>query len=161
MIRNIKLREFTREDLETVKRLIYKTIEVSYSDVYPEEAIEYFKYYHSEEPILSDARDGYTIVLEFYEKIIGTGTLLCANIRRVFIDPSYQHKGFGKLVMHKLEERALAKGISTLDLSASLVSKRFYDSLGYVTQKEDYIPVMNEQKLSYYAMVKKLDNNTS
>ena len=155
MIRNIKLREFTREDLETVKRLIYKTIEVSYSDVYPEEAIEYFKDYHSEEHILSDARDGYTIILESNGKIIGTGTLLGTNIRRVFIDLSYQHMDFGKLVMHKLEKQASANGISILDLSASLVSKRFYDSLGYVTQKEDYIPVMNEQKLSYYAMVKK------
>ena len=92
MIRNIKLREFTREDLETVKRLIYKTIEVSYSDVYPEEAIEYFKDYHSEEHILSDARDGYTIILESNGKIIGTGTLLGTNIRRVFIDLSYQHR---------------------------------------------------------------------
>ncbi len=152
---SINLREFRREDLQAVKRLIQKTIDISYHDVYPEEAIEYFKDYHSEEPILSDARDGYTIVLEFYEKIIGTGTLLYANIRRVFIDPSYQHKGFEKLVMHKLEERALAKGISTLDLSASLVSKRFYDSLGYVTQKGDYIPVRNNQQLIYHAMIKK------
>lgn len=155
MIRNIKLREFTREDLETVKRLIYKTIDISYHEVYPEEAIEYFKDYHSEEHILNDARVGYTIILDFSEKIIGTGTLLGMNIRRVFIDPSYQRRGFGKLVMHKLEEQAFANGISILDLSASLVSKRFYDSLGYVTQKGDYIPVRNKQKLSYYAMVKK------
>ena len=161
MIRNIKIREFRREDLEAVKKLIYKTIEVSYSDVYPEEAIEYFKGHHSEEHILSDARDGYAIILECNGKIIGTGTLLGTNIRCVFIDPSWQHKGFGKLVMHKLEERALAKGISILNLSASLVSKRFYDSLGYVTQKEDYIPVRNKQKLSYYTMVKKLNDNTS
>ena len=81
-----ELREFKHEDLEAVKRLIYKTIEISYSDIYPEEAIEYF-----------------------------------------------------------------------LDLSASIVSKRFYDSLGYVTQKEDYIPVRNNQKLIYYEMAKKKD----
>ena len=161
MIRNIKLRDFTREDLETVKRLIYKTIEVSYSDVYPEEAIEYFKDYHSGEHILNDAREGSTIILDFSGKIIGTGTLLGTNIRRVFIDPSYQHRGFGKLVMHKLEEQAFANGISILDLSASLVSKRFYDSLGYITQKEDYIPVRNKQKLIYYAVVKKLNENTN
>jgi GNAT superfamily N-acetyltransferase len=144
-----------------VKRLTYKTIEVSYSDVYPEEAIEYFKDYHSEEYILNDARDGYTIILDFSGKIIGTGTLLGTNIRQVFIDPSYQYRGFGKLVMHKLEEQAFANEICILDLSASLVSKRFYDSLGYVTQKEDYIPVRNKQKLIYYAMVKKHDDNTS
>ena len=161
MIRNIKLREFRRENLEAVKRLIYKTIDVSYHEVYPEEAIEYFKDYHSEEQILGDGREGYIIILECNGKIIGTGTLLGTNIRRVFIDPSYQYKGFGKSVMRKLEEHAFVNGISFLDLSASLVSKRFYDSLGYKIQKEDYIPVRNKQKLSYYAMVKKLDGNTS
>ena len=161
MIRNIELNEFRAENLEAVKRLIHRTIEVCYSDAYPEEAIEYFEYYHSEEYIVSDARDGYTIVLECDGRIIGTGTLLGTNIRRVFIDPSYQHKGFGKLIMRKLEELASGKGIGILDLSASLISKQFYDSLGYVTQKEDHIPVRNKQKLSYYEMVKKLNDNTS
>jgi GNAT superfamily N-acetyltransferase len=156
LIQNTKLREFRQEDVEALKRLIYKTIDISYHKVYPEEAIEYFKDYHTEEHILGDAIEGYTIILECDGKIVGTGTLLGTNIRRVFIDPSHQHKGLGKLVMHELEKRALEKGISILDLSASLVSKQFYDSSGYVTQKEDYIPVRNKQKLSYYAMVKTL-----
>lgn len=158
MKRDVKIREFRREDLEAVKRLIYNTIEVSYHDVYPEKAIEHFKEHHSEEHILNDARDGYTIILECNGKIIGTGTLLGTNIRRVFIDPSYQHKGFGKLIMRKLEEQSLAKGIVILDLDSSLIAKRFYDSLGYVTQEKRYTPVGNNQKLIYYAMVKKLDD---
>lgn len=161
MIRDIKLREFRPADLQAVKRLVHKTIDISYYEAYPEEAIEFFKDYHSEEHILSDAIEGYTIVLECNGKIVGAGTLLGTNIRRVFIEPSYQHKGLGKLVMHELEERALAKGIATLDLEASLVSTRFYRSSGYVTQKEDYIPVRNKQKLSYYVMVKKLNENTN
>jgi len=151
----------TLEDLEAVKRLIYKTIDVSYHEIYPKKAIEYFNDCHSEEHILGDAREGYTIILEFNGKIIGTGTLSGTNIRRVFIYPSYQYNGLGKLVMRNLEEHAFVNGISILNLSASLVSKRFYDSLGYIIQKEDYIPVKNKQKLSYYAMVKKLDENTS
>jgi len=58
--------------------------------------------------------------------------------------------------MHKLEERASARRIAILDLEASLVSQRFYDSLGYVTQKEAYLPVSNNQRLDYYAMVKEI-----
>ena len=87
-------------------------------------------------------------------KIIGTGTLLNTNIRRVFVDPSYQHQGLGKIIMRNLEEKALEVGINILDLSSSLVSKRFYDSLGYITQTEDYIDVGNNQKLYYYTMIK-------
>ena len=155
------MREFGRDDLQAVKRLIHKTIDISYHEVYPEEAIECFKDYHSEKHILNDARDGYTIILQANGKIIGTGTLLGTNIRRVFIDPSYQHKGFGKLVMYQLEERAAREEICVLDLSSSLVSKRLYDSLGYVTKKRDYIQVRNGQKLVYYAMVKTLNDIVS
>jgi GNAT superfamily N-acetyltransferase len=129
MIQNTKLREFRRKDLEALKKLIYKTKDISYYNVYPEEAIEYFRGCHSEAHILGDVREGYTIILECNGKIVGTGTLLGTNIRRVFIDPSHQHKGLGKLVMHELEKQALARGINILDLSASLVSKQFYESL--------------------------------
>ena len=141
--------------------MIHTTIDISYPEAYPKGAIEFFKNYHSKEHIFNDAANGYTIVLESDGKIIGTGTLSGTNVRRVFIDPSYQRKGLGKLVMYELEKRALAKEITTLDLEASLVSKQFWDSLGYVTRKKDYIPVRNGQKLWYYKMVKELNPNAS
>ena len=160
IIQDITLRTFSREDVQAVQRLIHKTIGISYREVYPEEAIAYFKDYHSEAHILSDAIEGYTLVLEWVGIPVGTGTLLGPNIRRVFIDPVYQRRGLGKLVMDRLEERALAKGISTLDLSSSLVSRHFYECLGYAVQKEEYIPVRNKQKLRYFAMAKNLRENS-
>jgi len=161
MIRDINLRRFRQEDWQAVKSLIYKTIDISYSEVYPVGAIEYFKNYHCEGNILSDATKGYTIVLECSEGIVGTGTLLGTNIRRVFIDPSCQHNGLGKLIMYDLEERALAEKVAVLGLEASLVSKQFYESLDYISREETYIPVRNEQKLSYYIMVKRINDNTT
>lgn len=155
-----QLREFRHEDLNSLRELIHATIDCCYSGVYPAKAVEFFKEYHSEQHILEDAEKGYTILLEIDGTIIGTGTLLGANIRRVFVHPSWQHKGFGKLIMRILEERAAEEGISVLDLSSSLVSKQFYDSQGYVTEKKDSFPVGNGQKLVYYAMVKKLADAT-
>ena len=156
MMRDVRLREFRREDLEAVKRLIDETIKSSYSD-YPKEYVKHLMDdHHSKERILSEAREGYTIVLEHKGRIIGTGTLLDSNIQGVFIHPSYQRRGLGKLVMLKLEERALANGIDTLNLTSLPVSKRFYDHLGYITLKEDYFSAGTEQNFRYYRMVKKI-----
>lgn len=155
-MQDVELREFRREDLEAVKSLIDETIEVSYS-IYPREVIEHWmKDHHSRERILSEAKDGYTTVLEHKGRILGTGTLLGADIRRVFIHPSYQRRGFGKLIMHKLEEQASANGIGTLELISTVISKRFYDSLGYVTREEGYFLAGAKRKFPYCWMTKKI-----
>ena len=105
---------------------------------------------------MSEARDGYTTVLEYEGRIVGTGTLLGANIRGVFIHPSYQRRGFGKLIMHKLEEQASANGIDTLELTSTLISKRFYDSLGYAILEEDHFSAGTKRKFRYYRMIRKI-----
>ena len=75
---------------------------------------------------------------------------------RVFVVPEFQKLGFGKLIMHNLEEKALSTAITAVTLDASLPSKRFYDSLGYVTLEETFLEVENGKKLDYYKMEKSL-----
>ncbi len=58
--------------------------------------------------------------------------------------------------MKELENRASNEGQKAVDLSGSLTAKRFYDSLGYVTQAEKYIDVGKDIKLIYYQMLKNL-----
>lgn len=125
----MEIRRFKRRDLKEVKSLIDRTIEVSYRDAYPNEAIDFFKEYHSEEHILDDAEEGYSIVVVSNTRIVGTGTLLDTNIRRVFVDPSEQRRGIGKKIMGDLESRANKTGAEIVDLASSLTSKEFYDSL--------------------------------
>ncbi len=150
------LRIFEPADIEPVYILVMGTIDKSYTGVYPEEAIRFFKQYHCKENIYDDYLNGYTIIAELEREIVGTGTLLGANIRRVFVNKCYQGHGLGKLIMKKLENRASKEGLKAVDLSASLTAKRFYDSLGYVTQAEKYIDVGKDIKLIYYQMLKDL-----
>ncbi len=153
---DIPLRRFRPGDLGDVSRLVVETIETSYAPVYPREAIDYFLEYHTEEQILEDADRGCTFVLAPGGRIVGTGTLLGTTIKRVFVHPSRQRRGYGALLMHALEREALDRGVRRVDLSSSLPSKRFYDVLGYTTECEDYIPVRNNKRLDYYTMVKAL-----
>jgi GNAT superfamily N-acetyltransferase len=100
------LRIFEPADIEPVYILVMGTIDKSYTGVYPEEAIRFFKQYHCKENIYDDYLNGYTIIAELEREIVGTGTLLGANIRRVFVNKCYQGHGLGKLIMKKLENRA-------------------------------------------------------
>ena len=152
----VGMREFTPTDLGAVKELIYDTIDVCYSDVYPKEAVQFFKDWHGDENILKGANEGHTVILEKDNQIIGTGTLLGDEILRVFVDPAFQKRGFGKLIMQKLEEKALSAGIDIVKLDASLPSKKFYDSLAYVTLEKTFLEVENNERLDYYKMEKLL-----
>ena len=156
-LREYNVRDFAAEDLDEVRRLVCGTIDACYRDVYPPEAIDYFKEYHSQAHILEDAAEGYTVVVEADRRIIGTGTLLAASVRRVFVDPACQHQGFGNLIMRILEQRAAAEGVRAIALSSSITAKRFYDRLGYAAEGEDLLPVQGDERLVYYPMVKNFD----
>ncbi len=151
---NVSIRKFKTSDLDTVRSLIQNTIDVCYSDVYSKEAVRFFKDWHCDDSILKDANEGHTIVMERDSRIIGTGTIVGEEIKRLFVEPSFQKNGFGKIIMQKLEEKALLASVDVVKLDASLPSKKFYDSLGYVTLEETFVEVENGKRLDYYKMQK-------
>lgn len=153
----IEMRAAKPEDIEELKKLVYETIDMCYSGAYSCEAIEYFKEYNSTENILDDILKGYFLVLTCGEEIIGTGTLMGSNIRRIFVKPEYQNMGLGKRIMHELEKEALEEKVRIMDLHASLTAHSFYMALGYQVQSEEVVQIKNGQNLSYYIMVKNLE----
>jgi GNAT superfamily N-acetyltransferase len=154
----ITIRNFKSSDLDTVRDLIQNTIDVCYSDIYSKEAVRFFKDWHCDENVLKDAKEGHTFVLKKDSRIIGTGTIVGDEIKRVFVEPAFQKYGFGKILMQKLEEKALSTCIDIVKLDASIPSKKFYDLLGYVTLEETFLEVENCKKLDYYKMEKALIN---
>lgn len=53
---NICIRKFESSDLDDVKSLIYRTIDVCYRPVYNEESVNFFKEWHCDEKILKGGR---------------------------------------------------------------------------------------------------------
>ena len=157
MEQDIQIREFTGEDIAVLHRLLQNTIDISYQEVYPPEAVKLFKEYNSEKQILIDAVDGYTIAVVYNGEIVGTGTLVgdhISHISRVYIDPQYQHRGMGKMIVRELENKALKEELTIINLDGSLASRDFWESLGYNVRKEDSIPVENDRRLYLYRMSK-------
>ena len=149
-------REFRASDLEAVLRLIHHTIDVSYSPVYPVRAIQFFKDFHAEAKIIKRHQNGETLILEKDGKVIGTGSLVSADILGVFVHPQFQHQGYGKAIMKELEKRAVLNAVGEVALSVSLPSKRFYGNLGYEIIKSCSIDVGEGQQLDYWEAKKKL-----
>jgi hypothetical protein len=87
---------------------------------------------------------------------VGTGTLLGTNMRRVFVDRAQQRKGCGRSIMDEQGKRAMEDGVRESNLSSSVVSKRFHDSLGYHTQTSTFVDVGNGQRRDPSVMVKDL-----
>jgi N-acetylglutamate synthase-like GNAT family acetyltransferase len=157
MSEEINIRQATINDTRSILKLVHSTIDISYHNIYPPEALAAFKNYHSREHIIRDITTGYTVVAERSKEIIGTGSLYEANIIRVFINPFNQQHGLGGLIALELEKKARLQGLSKLDLSASLVSVNFWKRIGFKMQKKSYLIVENGKKLYYYDMTKRLD----
>jgi len=157
MEQDLRVREFHENDLEAVYALVQNSVAVSYRDVYPAEAVALFLEDHNRKRILEDALSGYCVIAEKGNEILGTGTLLEDNhLRRFYINPAHQYTGIGKLIYAEIEKRALRDRIETLRLGASLLSKRFWESVGFVVDSEEYIPVENERRLMFFWMSKNL-----
>jgi N-acetylglutamate synthase-like GNAT family acetyltransferase len=157
MIDNMKIRQAADNDLPQLLKLVHNTIDISYRNTYHAEAIKAFKDYHSRENLVHDMETGYIIAAAQNDEIIGTGTLLDTNIRRVFISPGWQRYGLGRKIALELEKKARSQGLPMIDLSASLGSKKFWENLGFEFQREAFIPVANDKKLVYFEMSKPLD----
>ena len=151
------MRQFRPADLQAVRDLVLGTIDVSFAGVYAPSAIRHFKRHHEVEEILADAAGGYTVVLQRDGEVVATGTLTGAGkITRVYVRADLQGRGLGKRIMAHLERQAAARGHQSVFLSASLVAKRFYESLGYRLREAKSATMEDGEKLDYFEMDKPL-----
>jgi GNAT superfamily N-acetyltransferase len=154
--KQILVRRFKLVDLDGVKKLINRTIDVCYNGFYLKEVMNYFDMYNWDGNILKAAHDGYIVVAEMQGEIIGTGSVIGDTILRVFIDPDHQKQGLGRVIMNELESRAAANGVNILRLRALANARKFYESRGYSIVDRGLVEVDNGRHLEYYQMEKKL-----
>jgi GNAT superfamily N-acetyltransferase len=145
---------YRSDDLGELHRMICTTIDQSYSGTYSQEAIEFFKAYHSKENIRADALSGHTILVRENDGLIGTGTLLGTNIRRVFVIPYSQGMGIGTMIMAELERLAEEDRLDIVDLDSSMVSVDFYHHLGYKDENRAFLALEKGGRLDYVPMIK-------
>jgi N-acetylglutamate synthase-like GNAT family acetyltransferase len=112
--------------------------------------------HHSTEHIITEASEGYTLVVEYEGRIVGTGNVLHERIQSVFVHLEYQRRGYGTTVVHQLEEHARKDGVRTLQVSALTPSKQFFEGLGYHVTSENRFRDEPLQHFKYYLMEKRM-----
>ena len=62
-----------------------------------------------------------------------------AQIRYMAIKNKYQNQGFGKLLIFDLEKIAKERGAKEIILQSREIAVKFYQKLGYITEKKTYL----------------------
>lgn len=85
--------------------------------------------------------DSYTAVLQTRVMIVATdGDMVVGfgqlnpdtgEVDAIYVLPERQGEGIGRMLLNELEEQARARGIATLELSATLNATEFYRRAGY------------------------------
>ena len=88
--------------------------------------------------------DSYKVVLQTRVMVVATdGTMVVGfgqlnpdigEVDAVYVLPERQGEGIGGMVLSDLEQRARERGVTTLELSATLNAADFYERAGYARQ---------------------------
>jgi GNAT superfamily N-acetyltransferase len=149
----MNIRQAIAMDLDTVKNITYETIQTIYPHYYPKGAVDFFIGHHSYENIAEDIESGKVFILEEDGVAVGTVTIKGIEICRLFVLPSYQKKGYGKVLL-EFSEKHISKGSKKIRVDASLPAKEIYLKRGYKEIESHSIATINGDYLCYDIMEK-------
>lgn len=133
----LEVRRFTPEDTESVLSLHRRAIEEI--GAYSEELSEYLdadmtdieqNYLQNGGDFLVGTLDGELVAMGALKRTSDSE----AELKRMRVEPEFQKRGFGKVMLRHLEERAAELGISTLKLDTTMQqtgARRLYEGAGY------------------------------
>ncbi|MCL2184951.1 MAG: GNAT family N-acetyltransferase [Treponema sp.] len=150
----MEIKIYLNDYFNAVFNLVHKTIEEIYPGYYPRAAVDFFHNHHSKENMEKQLPNEYTLILMEDDKIIATGTLAQNEIKRFFVLPEYQGKGYGKLLLKELEKKIDFEKYDKLILDSSLGAVKFYETNGYTYKQYMTIDLPDNIYLCYLEMEK-------
>lgn len=152
----MEIRLYTTAYFDSLFEIIHKTIEEIYPKYYPRSAVDFFHNHHSKENMYKQLATECILVLLENRTIIGTATLAKNEIKRFFILPEYQGKGYGKTLLQELEKTVDKNRYDELILDSSLGAVDFYRKNGYGYKNYRTINLSDGNYLCYLEMAKNI-----
>ena len=140
-------------DFDRVRDITIKTIRNIYPKYYPKGAVDYFCFYHSDDNIIKDIKNGYVYLSKIGNDYVGTITVKNNHVYRLFILPAFQHMGHGRALMDFAEDK-IFQTFNTVKLDASFPAKHIYLKRGYKETGYYVVDTPNGDKLCYDTMEK-------
>ena len=151
----LKIRRYRKSDLNEIKNL--HIIALKSTDAFDKSGSWDDDLNHIEEIYL---KDGEFIVELISNKIIAMGAIKkisnrIGEIKRMRVHPDFQRKGFGQLILNKLEKKAKKLGFKRLQLDTTInqvAAQKFYQKNSYIEIKRGRLGgfeiIYYEKKLS-------------
>lgn len=132
------IRKATSADAPAISQVIIGTLRHSNAQDYSAEIIDQVEQGFSPKAILHllIQRQVYVAVID--DRVIATASLEQDVVRSVFVDPSYQGKGVGKLLMASIQALAVKEGVTVLRVPSSITAEGFYASLGFQKIRDEF-----------------------
>ncbi|PKV63298.1 GNAT family N-acetyltransferase [Pontibacter ramchanderi] len=152
MRRNFSIREASTADIPTINRLAAAIWEPTYRPILSQEQIDYmFEVIYTPEALERQMQEGQTFLL----LLDGSGPIGFAafslkdaadqvyKLNKIYLLPSRQGGGLGKLLLENVEEKVKQAGARYLDLNVNRYNqaKAFYERCGYQVHQEEDIPI--------------------
>jgi EAL domain-containing protein (putative c-di-GMP-specific phosphodiesterase class I)/N-acetylglutamate synthase-like GNAT family acetyltransferase len=135
---DINIRLMEEGDAEKVSELIRTTISISNKKDYPEELMDQLIAIETPEHVLERASWTHFYVAEKDGAIIGCGAIGPywgkedeSSLFTIFVNPEYQGKGVGRLIVETLEKDEYFLRAKRIEIPASITGIPFYLKMGY------------------------------
>lgn len=151
---NLAVRPLKIDDIKVIHQIIEYHLTNTYSKIYSNEIVNFYKSYHSADNIIEDSNNGYVLILLFSFEIVGTGTIRNNYINRMFVKKRFQNKGYGTVILSELEKMSDNKKKS-IRLDAIPGSELFYLKNQYTINCQAFDKIRNKY-LEYFKMEKLL-----
>ena len=146
------IREASIADIPTINRLAEAIWEPTYRPILSREQIDYmFEVIYTYEALERQMKEGQTflLLLDGSEPVGFAAYSLkdhedaVYKLNKIYLLPSKQGSGLGKLLLEAVEERVRKAGARYLDLNVNKYNKAkaFYERLGYQVYLEEDIPI--------------------
>lgn len=150
------IRKARDNEIPVILELIHATIRKCYPEVYPDSVTEYFLEYHNLENTKKNARTGTTLVMLIGNKIVATGNVKGNLLGALYVHNDYQRQGIGRIMMEAMIDVARQNKVSTVILDSTLIAKRLYDNMGFLTLEYTFELMSNGEELYYFKMAKNI-----
>ena len=151
---NVMVKNYSKVYFNEVYNIVHETIENVYPKYYPRSAVDFFHKHHSKGNMEKQLLEEFTLVFFQNNKPIGTGALNENEIKRFFILPDYQSKGYGKKLLKELEKNIDRNKFYKLVLDSSLGAVKFYLKNDYLYKNYKIIDLSDGSYLCYLKMEK-------
>lgn len=153
----MKTRLYMPTDLDDVLKLFYDNVHHVCVDDYTPEQLDAWA---PEKPDIyrweMSLNKNHTLVVEMNNHIVGFGNVgETGYLDRLYVDKNFLHRGIATLLLEQLEKYVKAKGIVFMNTAASITSKPFFESHGYIVLKEQVVE-RRGVRMKRYLMEKKL-----